>query len=349
MSRKRNRKRPIKKEAKRDLTRAVSDLLKDASDDEIPEIRDILEFHTERKVLMRTAKASVFTDLFSEAEYQRALYEALTGEKRDEDEFRTITLENYLIGEIHNDLGFLVGKTIIVLCEAQSSWSLNIVYRMLCYLILGWRRLENENEWDAFAAIPIPLPKPKLYVLYTGSAEIPEMLKLSEVYFEGDDSPIEFRVTCLRGGRDGDILQQYKRFTEILDEVTKQHGRGPEAAAMIIEQCKQEGVLVAYMEKRGDVEMIDMLSSVFNEERAQRIHMETVVKEKTKELTEELENQKKQVENQKRLADKERLNAIVTTCLNVGLNEETILQQLAEQGKMDRASAETFLRSYAGV
>lgn len=212
-------------EVQEDLTTTITNLLKDASDDQWRKIRDIVQQHMEPNVLMRTVKASVFTDLFSEQEYQSALYESLTGEKRNKDEFRTITIENYLIGEIHNDLGFLVGDTIIVLCEAQSTWNINIVYRLLCYLVLGWRRLGDKQGWDAFSTPPIPLPEPKLYVLYTGEAEMPDVLTLSETYFGGRHVPIELEVTCIRGVRGGDILDQYKRFTQIVDEITRTHGR----------------------------------------------------------------------------------------------------------------------------
>ena len=312
---------PDEQEVKADIAETVTDLLKDASASELRKIRDVVQQKTEPKVLMRTAKASVFTDLFSEREYQSALYESLTGEKINEDEFRTITVENYLIGEIHNDLGFLVGNMIIVLCEAQSTWNVNIVYRLLCYLVPGWRRLAQEQGWDAFSKPPIPLPEPKLYVLYTGKEEVPDVLKLSETYFGGRHVPVELEVTCIRDGHNGDILQQYKRFTEIVDETAREHGRTREAAAMIIEQCKKEGVLVAYMAKRGDVEMLDMLSSVFDEEESQRIHINTLIKE-------------------------ERLNTIVENSLDIGADRATIIRQLIRRGHLDEAAAEAFLNSY---
>ena len=76
--------------------------------------------------------------------------------------------------------------------------------------------------------------------------------------------------------------------------------------------------------KRGDAEMLDMLTSVFDEEEAQRIHIDKLLKE-------------------------ERLNTIVSTCLNVGLSDEIILQQLIKQGHLDRTSAEMFLHSYTDV
>lgn len=299
----------------------VEILIRDASSDTLRQIRDLLLEKTEPTVLMRTTKASVFTDLFSEKEYQRALYESLTGELRNEDEFRTITIENYLVGEIHNDLGFLVGDEIVVLCEAQSTWNVNIVYRILCYLVLGWRRLAYEKGWDAFSRPPIPLPEPKLYVIYTGNEKTPDVLKLSDVYFGGRDDAVEMKVKCVRSGHNGDILDQYKRFTEIVDEITKENGRTREAAALIIKQCKQEDVLVSYMAKRGNTEMIDMLSSVFDEEEAQRIHIDALLKQK-------------------------QIDTIISTCLDFGLDKSQIVHQLMRQGELDRLTAEGVLDSY---
>ena len=57
-----------------------------------------------------TAKASVFTSLFSEAEYTFQLYRALHPDDTTttKDDLILMTLESHLLNQQYNDLGFLV-------------------------------------------------------------------------------------------------------------------------------------------------------------------------------------------------------------------------------------------------
>ena len=302
----------------------------------------------EPRVLLRNSKDSVFTDLFSEADNQQELYKALTGETRSREDFRTITMENYLVGEIHNDLGFLVGNELIVLCEAQSTWNENIVYRILCYLVLGWRRLQREQSWDVFAKRRIPLPKPKLYVIYTGDEEPPsEWLRLSELYFDGDHEFLEVSVKCVSHGKNpNDILSQYKRFTQIVDETVKEEGYRREAAEIIVQRCLQENVLVEYINRRGNLEMIDMLSSVFNVEEAQRVHVNTLLMEQAEQKDREKQDALEAKDREIAAKDREMLETIVDMCSDMGLSADSTVQQLMKRGKLDQSAAEAFLHSY---
>jgi len=64
------------------------------------------------------------------------LYKALHPEDVDatEDEITIVTLENILLNQLYNDLGFTVGNRLLILAEAQSTWSVNIVVRGLLYM-----------------------------------------------------------------------------------------------------------------------------------------------------------------------------------------------------------------------
>ena len=83
----------------------------------------------------RAAKASVFTNLFSEEEYRFQLYKALHPEDKDirREEIGLMTLESQLVDQQYNDLGILIRDKLIILVEAQSTWSVNIVVRVLLY------------------------------------------------------------------------------------------------------------------------------------------------------------------------------------------------------------------------
>ena len=76
----------------------------------------------------RTVKDSVFTYLFRQPEYTRQLYLALHPEDTDvtEEDIKLVTLENVLTVGQYNDLGMQVRDRLIVLAEAQSTFSANI-------------------------------------------------------------------------------------------------------------------------------------------------------------------------------------------------------------------------------
>ena len=66
----------------------------------------------------------------------RELYLALHPEDSiSEDELKTVTLENVLVDDIYNDLGFLAKDTLITMVEAQSTWNWNMALRLLMYYV----------------------------------------------------------------------------------------------------------------------------------------------------------------------------------------------------------------------
>ena len=85
----------------------------------------------------RTAKNSVFLDLFQDKKNLLKLYKALHPEDTDatEDMLDIVTIDNVLTDNLYNDLGIMVGNSrLLLLLEAQSSWTVNILIRILLYL-----------------------------------------------------------------------------------------------------------------------------------------------------------------------------------------------------------------------
>ena len=83
----------------------------------------------------RQAKNSVFLNLFMRKEYQLRLYKELFPQDTTitEDDLEMITMENVLTIHPYNDLGLLARGKLIVLAEAQSTWSVNIIFRLADY------------------------------------------------------------------------------------------------------------------------------------------------------------------------------------------------------------------------
>ena len=99
-------------------------------------------------IVKRNIKDCVFTDLFSNKKYLLELYLSLHPEDTGitEDDLTDITIENVLVNDLYNDLGFRVGDRLIILVEAQSTWSPNILIRSLLYVATTYQQYINEKK-----------------------------------------------------------------------------------------------------------------------------------------------------------------------------------------------------------
>ena len=81
----------------------------------------------------RAAKATVFEDIFSDPAYRLQLVQALHPEMEDlaQEEIALLTLVNVLLDKPYNDLGLFVRDKLLILVEAQATWSVNILIRLL--------------------------------------------------------------------------------------------------------------------------------------------------------------------------------------------------------------------------
>ena len=217
----------------------------------------------------RNAAATVFSDLFSFPKYQLQIYHALHPEDTDitAEQLANVTLSSILVTGIYNDLGFTVRDKRIILIEAQSTWSVNITYRCLEYLLGEWKQHLSRTEQNIYGKKAVRLPSPELYVLYTGEEPHHETeLKLSREIFPGQDIPVEAVVKILYRGKRGDILDQYVRFTEILRETIRENGYDASTAEKVVNRCIRENILTDYMKERGAEIMAAMLD-IFDQEK----------------------------------------------------------------------------------
>ena len=225
-------------------------------------------------VAKRTVKDSVFTDLFAEPKYLLQLYKSIHPEDTEamEEDLETITLENIFTDDIYNDLGFIKGNKLMVLVEAQSTWTSNIIIRGLEYLVNSYRRYFINNNIDLYKSKKVKLPKPELYVIYTGNRKKkPEEITLTDEFFGGEKSAVEVTVKVIYDGEKGDIINQYVTFTKIIDEQVKIHGRTKQAVLEAIRICKNESVLKEYLENR-ESEVVDIMMQLYDKQEIMRVH-----------------------------------------------------------------------------
>ena len=86
------------------------------------------ELQTEGIAAKRNIKDCVFTNMFGDKKYLIQMYKALHPEDTEttENDLNIVTLENVLVNDLYNDLGFTVGEKLICLVEAQSTWTMNM-------------------------------------------------------------------------------------------------------------------------------------------------------------------------------------------------------------------------------
>lgn len=244
----------------------------------------------EEILVKRNVRDSVFTHLFQNRQYVLQLFKALHPEARDvtEDMIEIVTLENVLVDNIYNDLGFMVGEQLVVLVEAQSTWTANIIVRALMYMAQTYHDYIGKKELNLYGSKRIAIPKPELYMIYTGDRAVrQDVISLSEEFFGGEQTDLDVRVHVLTDGKQGDIINQYITFTRILNEQINQHGRTYQAVLETIRICKDRNVLAGYLAEH-EQEVQNIMVSLFDNNQIVKAY----TKEKVEEGRKEGENQK---------------------------------------------------------
>lgn len=241
----------------------------------------------EEKKAKRDVKDCVFSDFFGMSENLLKLYQTLHPEDENVgvDDLKDVTIQNVLVNDLYNDLGFRVRDRLMILVEAQSTWSYNIIIRVLIYLANTYQKYINENELDVYSGTKIHIPKPELYVIYTGDRkDRPEEISLSEEFFDGEPLQLDVTVKILYGTGESDVVSQYVNFAKIYDSQVKEYGRTREAIVNAICICKDKNIMKEYLENR-EGEVITMMMSLYDEETIMKNHDAQLVRETTKSVT----------------------------------------------------------------
>ena len=223
-----------------------------------------------------TVKDSVFRDLFGSRKYALQLYKAIHPEDTDvtEDDISNVTIDNILTDQQYNDLGMLVRGTLLVLLEAQSTWSVNIIIRILLYLAYTWNRYIEDTRQNRYGSAKLKLPKPEFYVIYTGGQKkVPEWIHLSKEFFQEDGTFLEMNVRIFCGNDGKDIISQYVEFTNVYTEQVKIYGRTQKAVMETIRICRNRNILKEYLESR-EKEVIDIMMALFDQQKALEQYLE---------------------------------------------------------------------------
>ena len=235
------------------------------------------------EVAKHKIKDSVFTNLFKDKKYLFQLYKALHPEDTNaaEEQLTYVTIENILINGLYNDLGFMVGNRLVILIEAQSTWSVNIIIRVLLYLAQTYHDYLAQTKQPLYTGKQVEIPEPELYVIYTGERQgRPAEISFSEEFFGGRECAVDVKVKMIYDGTvseetgEGDIINQYVIFTKVCNEQVKLYGRTKKAILETIRICKDRNVLREYLESR-EKEVVDIMMVLYDEEEAMRTYVES--------------------------------------------------------------------------
>jgi len=228
-----------------------------------------------QQIAKRRAKDSVFIDLFKNKSYLLKLYKTLHPEDitATEDSLTNVTITNVLTDNLYNDLGFIVNHKLMILVEAQSSWTMNILVRVLLYLAQSYHEYFQRTSQDYYASRKVKMLRPELYVIFTGNrGRKPDKISLSEEFFQGADIDIEVKAKVIYESDKDDIINQYIIFCKIFNEQTKRHGMTRKAVAETIRLCKDRNVLKEYLLDK-EKEVVTIMMSLFDEEEIMKMHI----------------------------------------------------------------------------
>jgi predicted transposase/invertase (TIGR01784 family) len=231
-------------------------------------------------------KSSVFAMLFSDPERFIELYDALTGKDLPTNTpVELATLTDVLFMDRQNDVAFIVGDTIVVLIEHQSTLSENMPLRLLIYIARIYELIvENETIYKKGL---VKIPKPEFIVLYNGTDKFPEekTLKLSDAFLETNASSLgsyldlSVRVVNINKGHNTDIIENsdnLKGYVEFIATVRKNQKGGmslQDAVEHAVNQCIEQDILADFLRKHSS-EVVNMLFTEFNIETALRVRGE---------------------------------------------------------------------------
>ena len=245
---------------------------------------------TQEIMAKRTAKNSVFLDLFQNKSHLLRLYKTLHPEDTTatEDSLTDVTIENVLTDNLYNDLGFIVNNKLMILIEAQSTWTMNILVRVLLYMAQSYHEYFQRTSQNYYKSKKVKMPKPELYVIFTGNkGRKPDKVFLSREFFQGEEIDIEVKAMVIYEGITDDIINQYIVFCKVFDEQTKQHGMKQKAIMETIRICKDRNVLREYLLDR-EKEVVTIMMSLFDEEQIMKSFIKSERHDEARETAERL-------------------------------------------------------------
>ena len=174
------------------------------------------------------AKNTVFIDLFHIPEYRLQLFQALHPEMTDVtvEDITPVTLNPVILNLSYNDLGMLVRGKLLIFVEAQSTWSINILIRILLYLAMTYQNYITDNKLYVYGSKKLEMPEPEFYVIFTGHRKFEkDTISLKEDFWNNPEAKVDLTAKVIYAENKADIIGQYIIFSHVLDRQIQKFGR----------------------------------------------------------------------------------------------------------------------------
>ena len=179
-------------------------------------------------------------------------------------------------------------RRLMILIEAQSTWTMNILVRVLLYLAQSYHEYFQRTSQNYYKSKKVKMPKPELYVIFTGNkGRKPDKIFLSKEFFEGADIDIEVKAKVIYESDQDNIINQYIIFCKVFNEQTGQHGMTQKSVLETIRICKDRNVLKEYLLER-EKEVVTIMMSLFNEEEILKSFIESEIHDEARETAERM-------------------------------------------------------------
>lgn len=244
----------------------------------------------EGKYIKQNVKDSVFTDFFRDPKNVFKLFTELHPEATDvsETDVDIITLTNVMVNEMYNDLGFIVRDRLIILVEAQTTWTINIIPRVLLYLGETLKEYFERVGANLYGTAKVNVPQVEAHVIYAGppkSSVKNGPISLKNEFYGGVASGIDLTVNVICSSRPGSLIGQYIAFCQVINEQVKQFGRTKEAITSTLKICMEKNILKEYLKSK-EMEVLDMMTNLFDQEKIFNIYVEEEKSKAAKEAAE---------------------------------------------------------------
>lgn len=90
-----------------------------------------------------------------------------------EDDLTIMTVDNVLSIKHYNDLGVYISRrtgSLMILAEAQSHWSINVLFRLWEYVVDALMNYFINNGYDLYGTTKLAVPDIEAYIVYSGKS-----------------------------------------------------------------------------------------------------------------------------------------------------------------------------------
>ena len=264
----------------------------------------------------RKAKDTVFLDMFADKQYLLQMFQTLHPEMVDitEEDLEIITMRPVLLDLPYNDLAFMAKDKLMIFVEAQSTWTENILLRLLMYYAQTLKEYIEEHGHDVYHKKKVPVGEPEFYVVYSGNEKKAKpAISLKKDFFENSRCKIDLEAKVIYQEDKSNIIGQYIIFCHVFDEQTEKWGSVKKAVEETIRICRDENILKEYLTSR-EKEVVEIMNLLFDQEYAM----------------------------ERRMMSRE-IAAAVETYQDCGISKKDTVNRIAKKYNLDESDAEWYV------